>query len=147
MMTDGIILIDKPTGMTSFGVVARVRRVLSQCMGQLLRQLPGVAAGGNSSSLFAASKSSAVTNSMSRRASLSLALPRYKIQVEPAGAAHHLLVALEPHDGLALPSGIAPAGDDSTAPADNSKQQQQPALSAQDVETLIARIKRRLSGE
>lgn len=29
-MTDGIILIDKPTDMTSFGVVARVRRVLSQ---------------------------------------------------------------------------------------------------------------------
>lgn len=29
-MTDGIILIDKPADMTSFGVVARVRRVLSQ---------------------------------------------------------------------------------------------------------------------
>ncbi len=29
-MTDGIILIDKPAGMTSFGVVARVRRVLSR---------------------------------------------------------------------------------------------------------------------
>lgn len=29
-MTDGIILIDKPTEMTSFGVVARVRRVLTQ---------------------------------------------------------------------------------------------------------------------
>ena len=29
-MIDGIILIDKPAGMTSFGVVARVRRVLSQ---------------------------------------------------------------------------------------------------------------------
>jgi tRNA pseudouridine55 synthase len=29
-MTDGILLIDKPAGMTSFGVVARVRRVLSQ---------------------------------------------------------------------------------------------------------------------
>jgi tRNA pseudouridine55 synthase len=29
-MTDGIILIDKPSEMTSFGVVARVRRVLSQ---------------------------------------------------------------------------------------------------------------------
>ena len=29
-MTDGILLIDKPDGMTSFGVVARVRRVLSQ---------------------------------------------------------------------------------------------------------------------
>jgi tRNA pseudouridine55 synthase len=28
-MTDGIILIDKPSGMTSFGVVARIRRVLS----------------------------------------------------------------------------------------------------------------------
>jgi len=28
-MTDGIILIDKPAGMTSFGVVARLRRVLS----------------------------------------------------------------------------------------------------------------------
>lgn len=29
-MTDGILLIDKPTDMTSFGVVARVRRVLSE---------------------------------------------------------------------------------------------------------------------
>jgi len=29
-MTDGILLIDKPANMTSFGVVARVRRVLSQ---------------------------------------------------------------------------------------------------------------------
>jgi len=29
-MNDGIILIDKPAGMTSFGVVARLRRVLSQ---------------------------------------------------------------------------------------------------------------------
>lgn len=28
-MTDGIILIDKPAGMTSFGVVARVRRILT----------------------------------------------------------------------------------------------------------------------
>ena len=28
-MTDGIILIDKPSGMTSFGVVARVRRILT----------------------------------------------------------------------------------------------------------------------
>ena len=30
MIEDGIILIDKPTGMSSFGVVARVRRQLSQ---------------------------------------------------------------------------------------------------------------------
>lgn len=29
-MTDGILLLDKPVGMTSFGVVARVRRVLSE---------------------------------------------------------------------------------------------------------------------
>lgn len=29
-MTDGILLIDKPAGMTSFGVVARVRRVLTR---------------------------------------------------------------------------------------------------------------------
>ena len=29
-MSDGIILIDKPAGMTSFGVVARIRRVLTQ---------------------------------------------------------------------------------------------------------------------
>ncbi len=29
-MTDGILLIDKPAGMTSFGVVARVRRVLTE---------------------------------------------------------------------------------------------------------------------
>lgn len=31
-MTDGIILIDKPAEMTSFGVVARVRRVLTQAV-------------------------------------------------------------------------------------------------------------------
>jgi tRNA pseudouridine55 synthase len=30
MINDGIILIDKPAGMTSFGVVARIRRVLTQ---------------------------------------------------------------------------------------------------------------------
>lgn len=29
-MQDGIILIDKPTGLTSFGVVARIRRVLTE---------------------------------------------------------------------------------------------------------------------
>lgn len=108
-----------------------VRRVLNQCMGQLLRQLPGVA----SSSTAKATPNA----SFSRRASLSLALPRYKIQVEPAGAAHHLLVTLEPQDGYA----DAPFGDDSTAAADNCKSAQ-PALSAQDVETLITRIKRRL---
>lgn len=33
-MTDGIILIDKPADMTSFGVVARVRRVLSRQNGK-----------------------------------------------------------------------------------------------------------------
>jgi tRNA pseudouridine55 synthase len=30
MITDGILLIDKPAGMSSFGVVARIRRVLTQ---------------------------------------------------------------------------------------------------------------------
>jgi len=33
-MQDSIILIDKPAGMTSFGVVARVRRVLSRQLGK-----------------------------------------------------------------------------------------------------------------
>ena len=33
-MSDGIILIDKPAGMTSFGVVARIRRVLSESKGK-----------------------------------------------------------------------------------------------------------------
>jgi len=33
-MEDGIILIDKPAGMTSFGVVARIRRVLSEGEGK-----------------------------------------------------------------------------------------------------------------
>lgn len=33
-MTDGILLIDKPADMTSFGVVARVRRVLSEQNGK-----------------------------------------------------------------------------------------------------------------
>lgn len=36
-MTDGIILIDKPSGMTSFGVVARVRRVLSKASGKKIK--------------------------------------------------------------------------------------------------------------
>lgn len=36
-MTDGILLIDKPDGMTSFGVVARVRRVLSQRAGHKIK--------------------------------------------------------------------------------------------------------------
>lgn len=34
---DGILLIDKPAGMTSFGVVARVRRVLSQQFGHKVK--------------------------------------------------------------------------------------------------------------
>lgn len=36
-MTDGILLIDKPTDMTSFGVVARVRRVLSERAGMKVK--------------------------------------------------------------------------------------------------------------
>jgi len=36
-MTDGIILIDKPAHMTSFGVVARVRRVLTQAAGKKVK--------------------------------------------------------------------------------------------------------------
>lgn len=34
---NGIILIDKPTGMSSFGVVARVRRILSQAAGKKVK--------------------------------------------------------------------------------------------------------------
>lgn len=36
-MNDGIILIDKPANMTSFGVVARIRRVLSQQAGKKIK--------------------------------------------------------------------------------------------------------------
>lgn len=36
-MTDGILLIDKPADMTSFGVVARVRRVLSKEAGKKVK--------------------------------------------------------------------------------------------------------------
>ncbi len=36
-MDDGIILIDKPAGMTSFGVVARIRRVLSKKQGKKVK--------------------------------------------------------------------------------------------------------------
>lgn len=36
-MDDGIILIDKPAGMTSFGVVARIRRVLSEENGKKVK--------------------------------------------------------------------------------------------------------------
>lgn len=36
-MTDGIILIDKPTDMTSFGVVARVRRLLTEQQGKKIK--------------------------------------------------------------------------------------------------------------
>lgn len=46
-MLDGILLIDKPTNMTSFGVVARIRRVISDlnrerslAQGQSLAQIP-----------------------------------------------------------------------------------------------------------
>ncbi|MEO5950767.1 MAG: tRNA pseudouridine(55) synthase TruB [Candidatus Saccharimonadales bacterium] len=37
MMTDGTVLIDKPSHMTSFGVVARVRRVLTQNAGKKIK--------------------------------------------------------------------------------------------------------------
>lgn len=37
MIEDGIILIDKPAGMTSFGVVARVRRQLSEHYGHKMK--------------------------------------------------------------------------------------------------------------
>lgn len=36
-MTDGTVLIDKPTDMTSFGVVARVRRLLSEQQGKKVK--------------------------------------------------------------------------------------------------------------
>lgn len=36
-MTDGYILLDKPAGMTSFGVVARLRRVLSKQAGKKVK--------------------------------------------------------------------------------------------------------------
>lgn len=36
-MNDGILLVDKPAGMTSFGVVARVRRVLSRQAGKKVK--------------------------------------------------------------------------------------------------------------
>lgn len=36
-MNDGIILVDKPNGMTSFGVVARVRRILSKQLGKKVK--------------------------------------------------------------------------------------------------------------
>lgn len=36
-MTDGIILIDKPDGMTSFGVVARIKRVLTRDAGRKVK--------------------------------------------------------------------------------------------------------------
>src|ERR1035437_2547110 len=36
-MDDGILLIDKPAGMTSFGVVARIRRVLSEKAGKKVK--------------------------------------------------------------------------------------------------------------
>ena len=36
-MNDSIILIDKPAGMTSFGVVARLRRVLSARAGKKVK--------------------------------------------------------------------------------------------------------------
>ena len=36
-MNDRVILIDKPAGMTSFGVVARLRRVLSRQAGRKVK--------------------------------------------------------------------------------------------------------------
>ena len=37
LTTDGIILVDKPTGLSSFGVVARVRRILTQSAGKKVK--------------------------------------------------------------------------------------------------------------
>lgn len=37
MIDDGILLIDKPDGMTSFGVVARIRRVLTKFYGKKIK--------------------------------------------------------------------------------------------------------------
>lgn len=37
MINDGVLLVDKPAGMTSFGVVARVRRVLSAHAGKKVK--------------------------------------------------------------------------------------------------------------
>lgn len=37
LLNEGIILVDKPVGMTSFGVVARVRRKLSKAMGKKVK--------------------------------------------------------------------------------------------------------------
>ena len=37
MIQDGIVLIDKPRGMSSFGVVARIRRVLSEAAGKKVK--------------------------------------------------------------------------------------------------------------
>lgn len=37
MIQDGIVLIDKPRGMSSFGVVARIRRVLSEAAGRKVK--------------------------------------------------------------------------------------------------------------
>ena len=39
-MTDGYLLIDKPAGLTSFGVVARIRRVLSKQAGKTVKVGP-----------------------------------------------------------------------------------------------------------
>ena len=39
MQQNGILLIDKPANMTSFGVVARIRRVLSQQAGKKVTDL------------------------------------------------------------------------------------------------------------
>ena len=37
VMSDRVIFIDKPAGMTSFGVVARIRRILSQRAGKKVK--------------------------------------------------------------------------------------------------------------
>lgn len=120
-----------------------VRRVLNQCMGQLLRQ--GAAATSTNQALAKVSVGS--SSGLSRRSSLSLALPRCKILVQQAGAGHHLMVVLEAGgDGGFAGAAAAPAGDETTAPADaaSAKQSQHPPLTAQELIQLISRIKRRL---
>jgi hypothetical protein len=120
--------------------IISVRRVLNQCMGQLLRQAGGAAAAA-STTVTNARAAAVAASGLSRRTSLSLALPRCRINVDAGGAGHHLMVTLAASDSLA-PAGV---GEDAAAapPAAPATDNKQP-LTAQDLALLISRIKRRL---
>jgi hypothetical protein len=122
-----------------------VRRVLNQCMGQLLRQQAAATAASGSLAKASINSSTASAGGLNRRSSLSMSLPRCKISVEAAGAGHHLMVSLEAADsGGMAPAGAYEGGSGSGSGSSGSASASEPALGAHELSLLISRVKRRL---